>query len=73
VQQDRQTAMIASTLDAFLNSYAFLGQGLRPSVANVVRAVASAALNIRAIMSNVGPGATDAILPRSDADPRRVL
>ncbi len=65
--------MIASTLDAFLNSYAFSEQGLRPSVAHVIRAVASAALNIRAIMSNVGPGATDAILPRSDGDPRRVL
>lgn len=65
--------MIASTLDAFLNSYALSRNGLRPSVADIIRAVASAALKVRAIISNVGPGATDAILPRSDDDPRRIL
>lgn len=65
--------MIASTLDAFLNSYALSGQGTRTAVADTVRALASAALKVRAIMSHVGPGAADAILPRGDDDPRSAL
>lgn len=65
--------MIASTLDAFLNSYTFGTHGSSTAVAETVRAVAAAALKLRAIMSNVGPGAADAILPRSDDDPRSAL
>lgn len=65
--------MIASTLDAFLNSYAVPGEAMRTAVAETVRALASAALKIRAIISHVGPGAADAILPRGNADPRGTL
>jgi len=64
--------MIASTLDAFLNSYAPSQKELRSDVTVTVRAVAAAALKVRAIISNVGPGATHTILPRVGEDPRGV-
>jgi len=64
--------MIASTLDAFLNSYANSQQAIRTDVAVAVRAIAAAALKVRAIISNVGPGTTHMILPRGEEDPRGV-
>lgn len=64
--------MIASTLDAFLNSYATSQQEIRTHVAVALRAVAAAALKVRAIISNVGPGATHTVLPRGGEDPRDV-
>lgn len=64
--------MIASTLDAFLNSYAMSQAGLRPAVAQTVRALASAALKLRAMMGTVGPGGGDP--PATDGDdPRRAF
>ncbi|QKD05265.1 class 1 fructose-bisphosphatase [Mesorhizobium loti] len=65
--------MIASTLDAFLNSYAMSQTGVRPAVAQAVRALASAALKLRAIMGTVGPGGGEALLTGGGADPRRAL
>ncbi len=65
--------MIPSTLDAFLYSYAFTGKAPYQDIADTIRALASAALQVRAMMSNVGPGAADAILPRGEDDPRGVL
>jgi len=64
--------MIASTLDAFLNSYATSQHRIRNDVAVALRALAAAALKVRAIVSNVGPGATHTILPRGGEDPRDV-
>lgn len=64
--------MIATTLDAFLNSHALSGSNRAEPVADAVRAVAAGALKVRAMISNIGPGATDAILPRAD-DPRGAL
>ena len=65
--------MIPTTLDAFLNAFAEAGTATQRDVAGTVRAIASAALQMRAVMSNAGPGAVDAILPRGADDPRGVL
>ncbi|MCX7304294.1 MAG: class 1 fructose-bisphosphatase [Hyphomicrobiales bacterium] len=56
----------------FLNSHAASQQEFRADVAVAVRAIAAAALKVRAIISNVGPGATHTILPRGGEDPRSV-